>query len=77
MATFIATTKAGNEIKRNSKTKEYTHCLLSGTKDTSKWGPTTEDGAIAFAVRLDLAQRQLEKWQHMYPEAYIVEVTKK
>lgn len=49
--TYTATTLSGQTVKRSTKTRAYTHCVVNGTK------------AVAWCGSLQLAQKQLAKYQ--------------
>jgi hypothetical protein len=49
--TFTATTLDGLTVKRTSKTRTYTHCIVNGTE------------AVTWCGSLQLAQKQLATYQ--------------
>lgn len=50
-ATYAATTLNGQTVKRSSKTRTYTHCVVNGSE------------AVTWCGSLQLAQKQLAKYQ--------------
>jgi hypothetical protein len=56
MNKHTAITANGEIITRNSKTKNYKHCVVVWSAWQNKWV------AIGWASRLDLAQNVLNKW---------------